>query len=149
MAEIRPARSAEANAVRSLVRAAYDLYVPRICREPAPMRHDYAALIESADVWVAVEENEVAGVIVLEDAPEALEVANVAVRPQSQRRGLGRALLAFADGEARRRGHSAVTLYTNVHMTENLALYPALGYVETGRRSEHGFDRVFFRKELV
>ena len=33
-------------------------------------------------------------------------------------------------------------------MTENLALYPALGYVETGRRVEDGFSRVYFSKRL-
>ena len=33
-------------------------------------------------------------------------------------------------------------------MTENLSRYPALGFVEVGRGHAHGFDRVFFRKEL-
>jgi GNAT superfamily N-acetyltransferase len=97
---------------------------------------------------VIEDECELAGVVVLEDTPDALQVENVAVRPQSQGRGLGRALLSFADDEARRRGYGAVILYTNVHMTENLARYPKLGYVEVGRGHEHGFDRVFFRKEL-
>ncbi len=30
----------------------------------------------------------------------------------------------------------------------NRSLYPRLGYSETGRRMEDGFDRVFYRKEL-
>jgi hypothetical protein len=34
-------------------------------------------------------------------------------------------------------------------MTENLDRYPKLGYVEVGHGHEHGFDRVFFRKELA
>jgi ribosomal protein S18 acetylase RimI-like enzyme len=147
--EIRPAHAAEADTIRSLVRAAYALYVPRIGREPAPMTDDHAAQIEAGTVWVLIEADEIAGVIVLEDTPDAIEIVNVAVRPESQGRGLGRALLSFADREARRRGYRAVTLYTNVHMTENLARYPALGYVETGRGTGHGFDRVFFRKELA
>ena len=33
-------------------------------------------------------------------------------------------------------------------MTENLKLYPYLGYQELGRWNEDGFDRAFFRKEL-
>jgi GNAT superfamily N-acetyltransferase len=148
MAEIRLARSEEADAIRALVRAAYALYVPRIGREPSPMNDDYPALIAAARVWVIDHEGELAGVVVLEDTPDALQVENVAVRPQSQGRGLGRALLSFADDEARRRGYGAVILYTNVHMTENVARYPKLGYVEVGRGHEHGFDRVFFRKEL-
>jgi hypothetical protein len=34
-------------------------------------------------------------------------------------------------------------------MTENLSIYPRLGYVEVARRSEDGFNRVFFEKQLV
>ncbi|SRR6266516_348570 len=149
MTAIRPARAEEAESIRSLVRAAYALYVPRVGREPSPMTDDYAAQIAAGIVWAIVDEGELAGVIVLEDTPEALQVANIAVRPERQGRGLGRRLLAFADDEARRRGYLAVILYTNIHMAENLARYPALGYVEVGRGNEHGFDRVFFRKELT
>jgi hypothetical protein len=42
-----------------------------------------------------------------------------------------------------------VSLYTNAHMTENLSLYLALGYVEVGRRREHGFDRVYYEKRVA
>ena len=41
MAEIRLARSEEADAIRALVRAAYAIYVLRIGREPSPMNDDY------------------------------------------------------------------------------------------------------------
>jgi ribosomal protein S18 acetylase RimI-like enzyme len=146
--EIRPARAEEAETIHTLVRSAYAMYVPRIGREPSPMNDDYPDLVGAAKVWVIEDGGELAGVLVLEDTPNALQIENIAVRPQSQGRGLGSALLSFADGEARRRGYSAVILYTNVHMTENLERYPKLGYVEVGRGHEHGFDRVFFRKEL-
>jgi GNAT superfamily N-acetyltransferase len=148
MAEIRPAHAEEAETIHALVRAAYAMYVRRIGREPRPMNDDYSELIAAAKVWVIDDEDGPAGVIVLENTSDALQVENVAVRPDRQGRGLGRALLSFADDEALRRHYGAVTLYTNVHMTENLDRYPKLGYVEVGRGHEHGFDRVFFRKEL-
>jgi len=148
MAEIRPARADEAETIHALVRAAYAVYVPRIGREPAPMNDDYREQIAAAKVWVIDDDRDVAGVVVLEDTPDALQVENVAVRPEHQGRGFGRALLSFADDEARRRGYNAVTLYTNIQMTENVRRYLQLGYVEVGRGREHGFDRVFFRKEL-
>jgi ribosomal protein S18 acetylase RimI-like enzyme len=148
MAEIRRARADEAQTIHALVRDAYALYVPRIGREPSPMNDDYSALIAAGKVWAIDDEGELAGVVVLEDTPDALQVENVAVRTESQCRGLGGQLLSFADSEARRRGYAAVILYTNVHMTENVERYPKLGYVEVGRGQEHGFDRVFFRKEL-
>lgn len=43
----------------------------------------------------------------------------------------------------------AVHLYTNEKMVENLAIYPRLGYAETGRRHEDGFNRVYFEKRLT
>ena len=33
-------------------------------------------------------------------------------------------------------------------MTENIALYTRLGFVETGRGQEAGYDRVFMTKRL-
>jgi ribosomal protein S18 acetylase RimI-like enzyme len=131
------------------VREAYALYVPRIGREPAPMTADYTALLEHAEVWVAeAGDGAVAGVLVLEPRAESLLLENVAVAPEAQGRGIGGALVAHAEQRARELGLPEVTLYTNVHMTENLGLYPALGYVETGRRREDGYDRVYFRKSL-
>ena len=38
--------------------------------------------------------------------------------------------------------------YTNAAMHENLALYARIGFVETRRATEDGFDRVFMRWDL-
>jgi ribosomal protein S18 acetylase RimI-like enzyme len=78
-----------------------------------------------------------------------LFVENVAVRPDHQGRGFGRRLMAFAEDMARERGQPAVELYTNVKMTENFPFYEGLGFVETERRHENGFDRVYLRKTLT
>jgi ribosomal protein S18 acetylase RimI-like enzyme len=144
--EIRPARADEVQAVRRLVRSAYAIYVPRIGREPAPMRADYAALVRDEAVTIAVAEGAIVGVLVLRPRRNSLLLENVAVDPRAQRRGIGRALIAFAEERARERNLGKVTLYTNALMAENLSLYRRLGYVEAGRRREGGFDRVFFEK---
>ena len=39
-------------------------------------------------------------------------------------------------------------LYTHEKMTENLALYARIGYVEYDRRSQGAFSRVYLRKHL-
>ena len=72
----------------------------------------------------------------------------MAVDPARRGQGIGGALIAFVEAEARRAGLVAVELYTNGMMRENLEMYPALGYRETGRRTEDGFERVYFRKEV-
>ncbi len=131
------------------MREAYALYVPRIGREPAPMAADYAELVARCEVWVAAEGDEIVGVLVLRPEPGSLFLENVAVAPSRQGRGIGSALLAFAEDQARGLRLPEVTLYTNEAMTENLSFYPARGYVETERRFDEGFHRVFFRKLLA
>jgi GNAT superfamily N-acetyltransferase len=145
---IRRAEPAHVDRVRNCVRAAYAMYVDRIGRPPAPMDADYEALVAAGEVWVATEDEVVVGVLVVRPRRNALFLENVAVTPAKQGRGIGRGLIAFAERHARELGLPAVELYTNERMTENLRLYPALGYVETERRREEGFARVFFRKDL-
>ena len=145
---VRPAQPEEAAAVGDLVRASYSKYVERIGREPAPMLEDYAALIRAGEVWVLAEGGEVLGVLVMRPAEDHLFVDNVAVAPGHQVRGLGRELVAFTEGRARRDGLPEVRLYTNEKMHENLAVYARLGFEETGRRLDGGYQRVFMRKRL-
>jgi len=148
---VRPAAPADAAAVRRVVRAAYLPAVALIGREPGPMGDDYDALIAAGRVHVLedADGDGVCGVLVLLPEADALLLDNVAVAPDRQGRGVGGILLDFAEAEARRLGLPAVRLYTNERMEANLALYARRGYVETGRREEKGFRRVFMRKDLA
>jgi GNAT superfamily N-acetyltransferase len=146
---IRCARPADRAAIERIVRAAYGIYVERIGKPPGPMLDDYTALISDGRVSVLEEaDRTMAAIIVLLPEPDHLLLDNIAVRPDRQGRGLGRRLVAFAEDEARRLGHSEVRLYTHEKMTENIALYTRLGFVETGRGQKAGYDRVFMTKRL-
>lgn len=118
------------------------------------MTDNYHAMIQaqSAEVFVlrATQDGQVVGSITLADDPQddAVQVNNVVVDPAAQGFGHGRRLLQFAEETARARGRGAMTLYTNEKMWENMTLYPRLGFVETGRRTEDGYHRVFFRKAV-
>jgi ribosomal protein S18 acetylase RimI-like enzyme len=146
---IRCARPADRAAIERIVRAAYGLYVERIGKPPGPMLDDYTALISDGRVSVLEEaDRTMAAIIVLLPEPDHLQLDNIAVRPDRQGQGLGRRLIAFAEEQARRLGHSEVRLYTHEKMTENIALYTRLGFVETGRGQKAGYDRVFMTKRL-
>ena len=146
---IRPASADDRHAVEEIVTLAYVHYVERIGKPPGPMLDNYAALIASGAVSVLTEtERAVEGAIVLLPKPDHLLLDNVAVHPNRQGRGYGRQLIAFAEDEARRLGHAELRLYTHVTMVENIALYTRLGFVETGRGHENGYDRVFMIKRL-
>lgn len=139
---------ADLSTVQDIVRAAYQPYVARIGREPGPMADDYTALIACGAVHVVEQDGDVLGLIVLKPEADALLIENVAVAPAAQGGGLGRLLLHFAEEAAAAAGFTAVTLYTNEAMTENLAIYARYGYRETDRREEKGFRRVYMRKVL-
>lgn len=109
---------------------------------------DFASLVAQKKVWV-LDRSDIDGFIVMYPKNDALQVDNVAVDPLLHGQGLGGALLAFAEDEAKRLGITELTLYTNAQMTENLSLYPSLGFREVGRRKEDGLDRVYFSKTLL
>jgi GNAT superfamily N-acetyltransferase len=146
---IRRAQPEDRAAVERIVRDAYGIYIERIGKPPGPMLDDYAALIADGAVSALDEpDGTIAGIIVLLPQPDHLLLDNIAVRPDRQGQGLGRQLVAFAEAEARRLGHAELRLYTHQRMTEKIALYTRLGFVETGRGREAGYDRVFMTKRL-
>jgi len=100
-------------------------------------------------VWVAELDAQLEGVLVQYETQDGFYVDTVAVSAKSRGTGVGRALLEFAEAEAVRRGFTSIYLCTNAKMTENQALYTKLGYVEYDRRTEAGYDRVFYRKALA
>jgi ribosomal protein S18 acetylase RimI-like enzyme len=145
---LRSAIGADAPKVAALVNAAYGHYLERIGMLPRPMTDDYAEVIANQQVTVAESHGTIVGVIVLTVEDEGFLVDNVAVDPSLRGKGLGRALLEFAEAEARRAGFDSIYLYTHEKMTENLALYSRIGYVEYDRRSKGGFSLVYMRKPL-
>jgi GNAT superfamily N-acetyltransferase len=145
----RPAVAADVAWLRVVAVAAYEGYVSRIGRAPAPMTADYAQAVRNAEVWVAVQDGVLVGLLVLVPQPDHLLVENVAVLPSAQGRGIGTRLLALAEEQARRHGMGELRLYTNEAMTENLAYYPRHGYIETHRAEHDGFRRVFYRKPVA
>lgn len=145
---IRRAAGPDADTVRLITAEAYEHYVPRIGREPSPMLTDYAGAVDAGQAWVAEDDGQAAGIMVVELRPDHLLVENIAVRPAAPGRGVGRQLLARAEELAVDLGYDEVRLYTHETMTENIAYYPRRGYAETHRGGQDGYRRVFFRKQV-
>ena len=144
--DFRKATAADLPDVREIIDAAYRMYLPRMDRPPAPMLRDYAPAVEAGALWVTGSPPD--GLISLIPAGGGLLVENVAVHPRAQGAGLGRRLMEFAEAEAARLGLARLSLYTNVVMTENQAIYARLGYRETRRETEDGYQRVYMEKAI-
>lgn len=145
---IRPARAGDAGLIRDLVRRAYAMYVPRMGKEPGPMLDDYVKRVADGTAYVLEAEGSMAGILVLLPYDDHILMDNVAVDPAFQGRGIGKALVAFAEAEAVRQGYGELRLYTHETMVENVSMYAKLGYEESGRGKQAGYDRVFMRKKL-
>lgn len=145
---VEPANASDVPAIKPMVAAAYSKYIERLGKLPAAMTADYDELVEAQGLYVLRVGRDVAGSVLLSREGDSIKVSNLVVAPSAQGRGYGRVLMDHAEDIARAQGLPAVTLFTNERMHENIALYTKLGFTEIGRRTEDGFNRVFFRKSV-
>jgi len=145
---IRRATPADADTVSETTDQAYTRYVPLLGRKPQPMTADHRAMIVDHQVWLLTQGGRSLAILELVDEPGCTLLYSVAVRPEVQKRGLGRRLLAWAERQASRAGHERIRLYTNARMEDNLRLYARFGYAETGREPYQGSTLVHMAKAL-
>ena len=145
---IRSATADDAARIGAIARAAYAKYVPRIGREPAPMVADFDAEIAAHLIVVIETAGKISGYMIAWPEADAYFIDNIAVDPGCQGDGLGRRLIDHAVAQAHRLHLPALRLYTNALMIENLSMYAHIGFVETHRAIEKGFNRVYMRWSL-
>jgi ribosomal protein S18 acetylase RimI-like enzyme len=146
--EIRPATASDVAAVKRIVTRAYEGYIEQIGRRPLPMDADYESAVHEGKVFVAECAGDTAGLVVLVLEREHVLVENVAVDPRLQHRGVGRALLAFAESYARGHERPVMRLYTHCAMERNQRLYAGLGYEREPPPAGDRTPRVFMVKRL-
>ena len=129
---VRVMEAREPTAVRGLLaQLGYDIEADEVARR-------FAAVDRSASRALAVAEvaGDVAGFLhvfarpALEKPPEAV-VQAMAVDRSRRRRGIGRALMAFAEHWARDHGFRSVALASAVGRADAHAFYTRLGYAPT------------------
>jgi ribosomal protein S18 acetylase RimI-like enzyme len=138
---LRRAKPGDAQRLNELAHAAYADYVPIIGRKPQPMATDWATLFDELEIWVAApSEGPALASLALGLRPDHLLIWSVAVAPGHQHAGIGRKLMAFAEGRARALGRLELRLFTNARMERNVGIYHRLGYSEMERETHP--DRV-------
>lgn len=149
-AVIRPAVPSDVPAVKAVTDAAYDRYIARIGRRPAPMERDHAADVAAGRVFVIGEP--VVGLVVLVPHEDHLYLESIALHPDAHGRGVGRVLLEFVERRARGLELPEVRLLTNAKMWENQKIYAHFGYEVVERRVEYhdgaAYDRIHYRKSV-
>lgn len=149
MNPIRPAVLVDIPAIKDCAKAAYELYVERIGKEPAPMQANFVQQLKTHTIDVCIHYGAVVGYIVYQVQGQKMMLENVAVHPSNAGNGFGRLLVTHVENITAEQNIPTVILYTNEAMTENLVMYPKLGYKETHKISEAGFNRVYFEKSVL
>jgi len=153
---VRRARPAEAASVAFLLRVAFSevaqLYTPEALDATLP---DAVALRrrleEGASVWIALLDEQVVGTLSAFDRSEGLHLRSMAVHPAARGQGVGRALLAAAEGFGRERGHTRVFLRTTPFLHAAIALYSRSGFTlcQGAERDLHGVPLFEMEKLLL
>lgn len=130
---IRQATIADADQLRRCMQLAYTPWQEKTGSRLPPMDLDYAEEIRAYPTWVATAGDTVVGGLTMTFADDHAAIANVAVHPDFQGRGLGKGLLQFAESQARDRHLAEIRLATHVMLEENVALYRHLGWSESKR----------------
>jgi ribosomal protein S18 acetylase RimI-like enzyme len=131
----RLAKPTDASLVSDLSRSAYvPAYLSVVGEAPKPATENYLSRILDQNVWIATFNDAPVGVLVLERSPLFLMIYSIAVDPNHQGRGLGVALLQYAEMLGAELKVPELRLYTNSRMTKNLHLYRKVGFTEVGLR---------------
>jgi N-acetylglutamate synthase-like GNAT family acetyltransferase len=128
--KLRRAEPQDAPALARCFDAAYQLDPLWSGRSIAPTEENYNLVIALYQVWVAVDQGQVIGGLVLIPKEDHMLLANIAVRPEHQGTGVGQVLLELADAEALDQGYQEIRLSTNKAMIDNLDMYRRSGWTE-------------------
>lgn len=139
-----PVDFADWEKVRTLVLDAFASMQGRIDPPSSALRMTAASIakdVAAGALLLAEDGGELVGCAFVRPKGDALYIAKLAVRPDRQGRGIGRALIAAARDEARARGLAALELQTRIELTENRAAFARMGFVKIAETAHPGFTR--------
>jgi GNAT superfamily N-acetyltransferase len=120
-----------------LVHSAFAGFVPPSSALDETTR-DLAQRMSDGAVIVAQSGDEPVGSVFCAAQGDALYLMRLATAPAWRKRGVGRALLAAAEAQARRTGARRLSLRVRVTLSENLTYFERAGFGVTGRGQNPG-----------
>lgn len=143
-AVVTVAREADWAALLALIHAAFGAMAGRIDPPSSAMALTPATLAEKAareTLLLAHLDGALAGCAFVAETGDAACLSKLAVAPVLQRRGVGRALVAAAEAEARARGLRRLRLETRIELLETQAAFAAMGFEQVGTTAHPGYAR--------
>jgi ribosomal-protein-alanine N-acetyltransferase len=125
---LRPAKASDLNAIAAVDNAAF----------APPWQYSRSviqqAMAQTTSATVAEANGEIVGYQLSSSGPEQVHLARLAVRPEYQSRGIGRALVLHMIGQFERRGVHTITVNTQRNNPASLKVYSALGFELTSEQ---------------
>ena len=137
-----PAGAEEVEAIAGLIHRAFAQYRGKIQPEPSALRESADSIrsaLKQGSFVLARRDSRIIGCISVQERGGVAYARRLAVEPAERGLGIGRALMAEAEGLARGLGFSCLRVETRLALTENRAFFRALGFVEGAHRCHPGF----------
>jgi GNAT superfamily N-acetyltransferase len=128
---LREATNADIPTIVALVHAAFEEYRGKLDPPSGAHRETEGTvrrLMSSTRVVIALAAGEPSGCVFYEQAEDQLSFSRLAVRPEYRRRGIGRALIAYVEDQARALKVGGIRLGVRIALTRLRAYYERLGY---------------------
>jgi N-acetylglutamate synthase-like GNAT family acetyltransferase len=131
--------------IMAIAQKAYEKYIERMGKEPAPMR----PVIQKEDVVFVYEDNkQVIAFAILVKINDQIILDSIAVDPPHQKKGIGNNFIKFIEEYLMEQKVNKYQLYTNEMMFENIDWYQKIGFKIFKKVTEKGFNRIYFEKQL-
>jgi len=144
---VRPMRddTAEIAAAVALIRGAFADYLDRLDPPPSAVNEtaeSIGALLGREHGLVAEAGDALVGCLFLQRREGGdIYVGRVAVAHEHRRDGVGRALMAAAEAQARRLGGARLTLGVRLALDGNRRFFASLGFTEGALHAHPGYDK--------
>ena len=112
-----------------------------VYRPSAELVRSNQAKVDCRHRLVAVHSRQIVGTVSYDQRGDRIHLQSLAVDPEWQRRGIGRALIAYLVELARSRGASRLSLYTVVE-TGNVPVFQRFGFRVVSTEPACGFEAV-------
>lgn len=129
----------EAEAALTLIRGAFAYMDGRIDPPSSMHRLCADAMLENGGLWGIG--TPLRACVVLTPMNDALYIGKLAVADAARGQGLARAMIMLAAQEAQRLNLAWLELETRIELTENHAVFGALGFRKVGETAHPGYDR--------
>lgn len=139
---IRAARPEEAEAIVALIQRAFGQYRGKLRPESGALQETpetIRAAMKADTILLAERAGRVLGCVSVRRKDGHGYAGRLAVEPMERGIGVGRALMAAAEAEARRMGMDRLRIDVRLKLTENRAFFRALGFAEGAERCHPGF----------